>query len=183
MTDTDETPEHDALLRACAAGERDALHRLYLLEARRMTGIALRILRDRALAEDVVQDVFVRVWQKASTFDPARGTGRGWLYTVLRHRALNVVRERAPQVSLDEGADAVIDAWAAQQDVGAAPLAEAGALRDCLEQLEPSRRHCIVLAYVEGCSHGEIAERLATPLGTVKAWIRRGLLALRTCLG
>lgn len=145
-----------------------------------MLGIAMRIVRDRALAEDVVQDVFIRVWEKAATFDPDRGDARGWLFTVLRYRALSVVRRRAMEVPLDDG---IMEAFERVMATQAAPDVELGPLRDCLGQLEAGRRQCIVLAYVDGCSHAEIAERLSTPLGTVKAWIRRGLLALKACLG
>ncbi len=176
----EETRETERLLIACAAGDRQALRRLYDLEARRMVGVALRIVRDRALAEDVVHDVFIRVWEKAGTFDPARGHAKGWLFSVLRHQALNVVRQRAVEAPLDDG---VLDALEREMATQARPAVELGALRDCLESLEPVRQRCVLLAYVEGCSHAEIAQKLATPLGTVKAWIRRSLLALKACLG
>lgn len=152
-----------------------------------MLGVALRIVRDRALAEDVIQDAFVQVWEKAASFSPARGEGRGWLFTIVRNRALNVVRQRAVEAPLDDDLMSSLESTLmtpARDASGELPAAgELGALRDCLSQLESDRRQCILLAYVDGCSHAEIADRLATPLGTIKAWIRRSLLALRACLG
>lgn len=179
--------DHDAALLACARGESAALQSLYETEGRYLLGVALRIVRQRQQAEDVLHDAFIRIWQKAASFDPALGAGRGWIYSVVRHAALNAVRSGARQVHVDE--DALLaheDATALAQYAGAADpfelSADLGHLEDCLDQLEPARRDCILYAYVEGCSHGEIAERTNTPLGTVKAWIRRGMRSLRTCM-
>ena len=175
--------DHEAALAACARGDRSALRRLYDAEARQMLGVALRIVRQRHLAEDVVQDAFIKVWEKAASFDPQRGSARGWLYSVVRYRALNEVRDNGPQITLDEAALEAIDLRNSQQAGSAmTPSAELGPLQDCLEQLDLPKRNSIVLAYVDGCTHAEIAQRLAAPLGTVKAWIRRGLQSLRDCL-
>ncbi len=175
--------DHEAAIAACARGDRSALRRLYDVEARQMLGVALRIVRQRQLAEDVVQDAFIRVWEKAASFDPQRGSARGWLYSVVRHRALNEVRDIGPQITLDEAALEAIDLHNSQQAGNPmSTLAELGPLHDCLEQLDAPKRSSIVLAYVDGCTHAEIAQRLATPLGTVKAWIRRGLQSLRECM-
>ncbi len=179
--------DHAAALAACARGERWALRALYEHEASRLLGVALRIVRDRGRAEDVLHDAFVSVWTRASSFDAARGSARGWIHSIVRHRALDVVRAGAREVGADEEALEAMDTQAsmAAADAVASALelrASLGRLEHCLEALEPSRRACIVLAYVDGCSHGEISARLSTPLGTVKAWIRRGLAALRECL-
>ncbi len=175
--------DHEAAIAACARGDRSALRRLYDVEARQMLGVALRIVRQRQLAEDVVQDAFIKVWEKAASFDPQRGSARGWLYSVVRHRALNEVRDIGPQITLDEAALEAIDLHNSQQAGNTmSTLAELGPLHDCLEQLDAPKRSSIVLAYVDGCTHAEIAQRLATPLGTVKAWIRRGLQSLRECM-
>lgn len=176
--------DHEAALAGCARGDRGALRRLYDVEARQMLGVALRIVRQRHLAEDVVQDAFIKVWERAASFDPQRGSARGWLYSVVRNRALNEVRDNGPQITLDEAALEAIDLQNAQQ--AGHPMThtlDIGPLQNCLEQLEPPKRSSIVLAYVDGCTHAEIAQRLATPLGTVKAWIRRGLQSLRECMG
>lgn len=177
------TFDHEAALAACARGDRSALKRLYDVEARQMLGVALRIVRQRQLAEDVVQDAFIKVWERAANFDPQRGSARGWLYSVVRNRALNEVRDNGPQITLDEAALEAIDLQNAQQAGNAMGThAELGPLFACLEQLDAPKRSSIVLAYVDGCTHAEIAQRLATPLGTVKAWIRRGLQSLRECM-
>ena len=172
----------DEALRRCAAGDKAALRAIYDLEAPRMLGVAIRLLRRRALAEEAVHDTFVQVWQRASTFDASRGDARSWLYAVLRNRAINVLRgetrtdlvedfEPMGLVSDDESPEALT-----------LRLSDAGALKRCLERLEPTRKQAILLAYVHGLSHGELAGRLGVPLGTMKSWIRRSLLALRECM-
>lgn len=172
----------DDALRRCGQGDRRALRAIYDCEAPRMLGVATRLLRRRALAEEAVHDAFLQVWRRASSFDPARGQARPWLYAVLRHRALNILRGEARTdlvddfepfglASEDESAESIV-----------ARLSEAGALRRCLEMLEPTRRKAILLAYMHGLTHGELAGRLDVPLGTLKSWIRRSLLVLRDCL-
>ena len=178
--------DYDAALRACARGDRQALRSLYDQEAPRLLGVALRIVRDRQAAEDVVHDAFVSIWTKAGTFDAARGAGRGWIYSVVRHGALDAVRKGSREVLVDD--EQTLDAIDA--DAGAAlHLADAfelrqdlGRLEHCLTQLDAAKRNSILYAYVDGCSHSEIAERLKSPLGTVKTWIKRGLSALRECM-
>lgn len=175
--------DFDAMITACARGDRTALDALYHREAPRMLGVALRIVRRRPLAEEAVQDAFVQLWRKAATFDPARGNGRTWLYTIVRNRALNILRDES-RTDLT-GDDAAFDRVSDEDDPETivARLSEAGALRRCLERLDATRRKAIVLAYAHGLSHGELAARLNMPLGTVKSWIRRSLGTLRECLG
>jgi RNA polymerase sigma-70 factor (ECF subfamily) len=179
--------DYDAALMACARGDRQALQQLYERESRYLMGVALRIVRQRQQAEDVLHDAFISIWQRAESFNPARGEGRGWVYSVVRNAALNMVRSGARQVDVSEDAAEAIDDQAALAAYASAgdPFelrADLGRLENCLKGLEPARRDCILYAYVEGCSHGEIAERLQTPLGTVKAWIQRGMRALRECM-
>ncbi|MEC5398591.1 sigma-70 family RNA polymerase sigma factor [Uliginosibacterium sp. H1] len=180
--------DHDAALQACARGDQQALQRLYEREHRYLFGVALRIVRQRQVAEDVLHDAFVSIWQRAASFDPARGAGRGWMFTVVRHAALNRMRSASREVSLDDDevpsdGEGGLPAGDAMTDDPFVHRAMLGRLGDCLSALEPARRDCVLLAYVEGCSHGEIAERTRTPLGTVKAWIQRSLRALRECMG
>ncbi|QHI97682.1 sigma-70 family RNA polymerase sigma factor [Xylophilus rhododendri] len=180
--------DYESALTACAQGDRQALQGLYGAESRRLLGMALRIVRTRDRAEDVLHDAFVRIWQGAASFDAARGSARGWMYSVLRNVALDHARRQQRDVSLDEDATEAAEdaaALAEHQDArsGAAERRlELGRLDDCLALLPEARRDCILLAYLDGCTHGEIAERLATPLGTVKAWITRSLKSLRECL-
>ena len=112
----------------------------------------------------------------------ARGGARTWLYAVLRHRALNILRGEVRTDLVDDFEPMGLASEEENAEHLVARLSEAGALRRCLEGLEPSRRQAIVLAYVHGLSHGELAGRLGVPLGTVKSWIRRSLIALRECL-
>ena len=178
--------DYESALAACARGEQLALHRIYQHEKARLFGVALRIVRDRARAEDVLHDAFMNIWTKAESFDVTRGSGRGWIHTLVRNRALSVVRTSGREVSVDEEA---IEAIEAETVANAAPMAEAfeisddiGRLDECLHRLDVAKRNSIMLAYLDGCSHSEIAKRLNAPLGSVKAWIKRGLLSLRECM-
>lgn len=181
------TFDYEHALKACAAGDRTAFQSLYQQEARHLLGVTLRIVRQRQQAEDILHDAFVNIWNKASSFDAALGSGRGWIYSLTRNLAFNAVRDSAREVSVDEETAEALDAeTSAQAYAGMTDAFELrtslGRLNDCLERLEPARRNCILFAYVDGCSHGEIAERTNTPLGTVKAWIKRGMGSLRECM-
>jgi RNA polymerase sigma-70 factor, ECF subfamily len=172
--------ETASLLRACGGGDRAAFRRLYELWGARLHGIALRITRQPSLAADATHDAFVQVWQRAARFDPARGSPEAWLVSLVRYRALDIVRNRAREIGgyepADE-ADKAPDAFAVLVQ-----STEGTALKRCLHELDPERRRIVLLAYVDGFSHGELSARLSLPLGTVKSWIRRGLRALRDCL-
>jgi RNA polymerase sigma-70 factor, ECF subfamily len=171
----------DELLLAVQRGSRAALKRLYELESRRLYGIALRITRRPDLAADALQDAFIQVWQNARSFAPERGSAAAWLTGILRFRALDAVRKLGREMPSD---DPALGDRAEEPDMAAAlDLKAAGsALRACLDALEEKQRRCIILAFVDGLSHAEIAQRLPAPLGSVKSWVRRGLLSLRSCL-
>lgn len=176
-----------ALLAACASGDRAALRALFDAEAPRLTGIAERILRSRDLAEDAVQETFVRIWRSAGQFDPARGPARGWIVVILRNAAIDMLRRGGREALEDAAVVAALraEAFRAEQDDVdriVDRLDGDGRLRHCLEALEPQRRRAILMAYALGLTQGEIAGRLGAPLGTVKAWMRRSLLSLRECL-
>lgn len=170
--------DYEAHLAACACGDRQALRRLYEVEGARLLGVARRLVKDSALAEDVVHDAFLRIWTRAGTFDPARGSGRGWMFSITRHLALDFLRRQEREVALDEQSEP-----AASNTGELDGLLHGGRMSLCLEQLEPLRRACLVHAYVDGYSHAEIARKLDSPLGTVKAWVKRSLAALRECMG
>lgn len=172
----------EAALAACAAGDRGALRMIYDAEAPRMIGVAMGILKRRALAEDAAHDAFVLIWRGAGTFDPERGHGRTWIYAILRHRALAILRGEARLEFSDEALGEHLASGDDDPETIIARLSEASALRRCLERLAPNRRAAIVLAYMHGMSHGELAGRLGLPLGTVKAWLRRGLITLKACM-
>ncbi|MFL9926617.1 sigma-70 family RNA polymerase sigma factor [Herbaspirillum lusitanum] len=179
-----DTFDYDAALRACARGERGALQGLYQQESRYLLGVALRIVRQRQLAEDVLHDAFLSIWSGAGGFDAGKGAGRGWIYSIVRNKALNAIRSREREVAADEDTvEAVLHENAAHDAAEAFELnASLGKLNDCLAHLDASKRASILFAYVDGCSHSEIAQRLKAPLGSVKAWIKRGLGALRECM-
>ena len=181
MTDNDGSFDYEATLAACAEGSRVALRTLYEREARWLLGVAMRIVRNRALAEEVLQEAFLQIWRGARTFDRNRGSGRGWIYTVVRHRALQEVRKAVPTISTDA---LEVENLPAEEPTAGESLqgVDADALNRCLEQLEPQRRECIVQAFVEGYSHAQIAARIGRPVGTVKSWVRRALLSLKDCL-
>ncbi|KPF41312.1 sigma-70 family RNA polymerase sigma factor [Rhizobium sp. G187] len=171
-------------LHACAAGDRRGLERIYTSESARMVTIAERILRRHDLAEEIVQEAFVQIWNKAFQYQPDRGSARGWIYAVVRSRALNALRDgRREDLTETESLDRL-------QDEGAETLYSdlfddldtKSRLRSCLLRLDELRRRTVMMAYVSGYSHGEIAGRLKLPLGTTKAWIRRSLTALRECM-
>jgi len=173
---TDPLYDPAALLAACARGERAALQRLYQHEAPLLLGIVLRLVRDRGLAEDILHDAFLRIWRGAAGFAPERGSARGWMCSIARNLALNALRDRQRLVPLADGWEPLAES--------ADPAREADGrrLEGCLQNLEAPRREAILAAYLDGCSHGEIAQRLQAPLGTVKSWIRRGLQRLKGCL-
>ncbi|QND75007.1 sigma-70 family RNA polymerase sigma factor [Tardiphaga robiniae] len=166
-----------AALARCAAGDRTALQMIYNGEAPKMIGVARRILFRQDLAEEAVHDAFVRIWGSAASFDPHRGSARGWLYAVVRNRALSIHRnEHRYDASDDSALDIDCEATMTR-------MPETSALRKCLERIDRPRRDVVVLAYVHGMSHGELAGRLKVPLGTVKSWVRRSLFALQECMG
>ncbi len=169
------------LLNAVAAGDRAALRALYQRQSVRLFGVANAILRDRDLAADALQDAFLRVASRAGQFDAARGTPEAWLGAIARHAVLDVIRARGREIPTDDP-HLVDDAIGPEAEERLSASMEGRRLRACLDGLEPKNREGIVLAFVHGLSHPQIAERLGTPLGTVKSWIRRGLLALKECL-
>lgn len=172
----------NGLMARLAAGDKTALAELFAAEGGRLVAVAQRIVRRRDLAEEVVQDAFVVAWQRAQQFDATRGTARMWLTTIARNRALNLLRDGA-RVEYHDG-DALADLGDRAQEADAAfdLLAERDALRRCLGGLPSTKRRAILLCYVTGLNHGEVAASLNAPLGTVKAWIRRGLVSLQECL-
>jgi RNA polymerase sigma-70 factor (ECF subfamily) len=178
--DEPDPAELEALLQRCAGGDAAALEALYTRVAPILLGVLLRMLKRRDLAEDVLQDVFVKVWQQARQFDPIRGRPLAWLISMARYRAIDLQRATRPALALAdaEGTEALLQVGGESD----APESAGAMLLRCLEQLAAPQRHCLVLAYQEGLTHSEIARAVGEPLGTVKSWVRRSLLALRRCL-
>jgi RNA polymerase sigma-70 factor (ECF subfamily) len=174
-------PDLAGLLISVAAGDRGALRRVYEAQSARLFGLANAILRDRDAAADALHDAFLRVSQRAGQFDPTRGAAAAWLAGVVRHAALDQARRRGRELPTDDPSlgDAAVAPEALER---VAANDEGRRLRECLQALEEKNRSGIVLAFVHGLSHSQVADRLSLPLGTVKAWIRRGLQQLRDCL-
>ncbi|MEO8299973.1 MAG: sigma-70 family RNA polymerase sigma factor [Burkholderiales bacterium] len=176
--------DYEAAVLACARGERYALRALYEREGRWLLGVALRIVRERERAEDVLHDAFLQVWQHAGSYQPALGSARGWLYTIVRHRALKEVRHPGRLQALDPAELTLLSdhqqasSNASDDDRGL----DTDSLERCLQRLDEARRACVMHAFVDGYTHEQIAERLRTPLGTVKSWIRRSLASLKECM-
>ena len=171
----------DVLIEAVGRGSQVALNRLYELESRRLYGIALRIVRRPEIAADALQEAFLQIWQNAGTFSAERGAGAAWLTGVVRFRALDAARKLGREMLSDDPAlgDEVLEPEVIEK---LDAVAQTAALRRCLTLLEDEQRRCILLAFVDGLSHSQIAERIKAPLGSVKSWIRRGLHSLRRCL-
>lgn len=173
--------DYEAAVEACARGESFALRALYEREAAWLLGVAQRIVRDRDSARDVLQNAFVLIWQRATTYQRPLGSARGWIYTVVRHCALDEVRRSKRETPAGDALESLVDAATDHRALEAA-RASSASLDECLKALDARRRDCIVYAFVEGYTHEEIATTLAAPVGSVKSWIRRGLLALKECL-
>ena len=170
------------LLARTALRDRKAFEELYSVAGSKLFGVSLRIVRERPLAEEVLQDCFVSIWNRASDYSPAKSSPMTWMTAIVRNRSVDVVRRTREEPDID-------DALAARlMDETAAPVREAEdraasqSLHKCLEHLDAEQRQSIALAFFHGLSHSELAAHLRRPLGTVKTHIRRGLLKLRDCL-
>lgn len=175
-----------AALTAVGRGDRAALRRVYDMTAAKLFGICLRICGERASAEDVLQTVYIKVWERAGQFDATRASPITWLATIARNGAIDwrrsvagrTVRDTLPEHAAFAVAD---DSPLADQSMVVAEEGEH--LHRCLGELEDRTRLCIRAAFFDGSTYAELAERENVPLGTMKSWIRRGLLRLKDCLG
>jgi RNA polymerase sigma-70 factor (ECF subfamily) len=185
--DADQTRgEADALLEQVARGDRDAVMHLYDRFAGAVMAVSLRVTGNRAEAEDIVQEVFARVWREAATFDRSRGSAAAWIVTLTRNRAIDVIRSRSRRARHEDDQSAeepVVTEAIATPEVQVVDAQRAEAVRQALDSLRPEQRQVIELAYFGGLSHSEIAERLQQPLGTVKTRIAQSVKRLRDALG
>lgn len=181
-----------------AALDRTAFDELYRATSAALFGVVLRINGDRACAEEVLQEVYITAWRQASSYDGTQGKVMTWLTTIARHRAIDSLRRKSAQpVTIsrfgglaDEsgGGEDEIDLLDGMSSPERSPLEllddanRAHALAHCMDQLSGEQRSSLALAYYQGLSHAEVAEHMHQPLGTVKSWVRRGLLSLRGCL-
>ncbi len=184
--------ELSALLARAGLGDRTAFARLYERTSGHLLAVVLRIQRDRAQAEDLLQEIYVSVWKAAASFDAARSQPLTWLTHIARNRAIDSLRRASAQPRLEsttrDDDDERPDAGEALADENPGPLellgraSDARELNQCMDHLSPPQRQSLALAFFDGLSHAEVAEHLKQPLGTVKSWVRRALQTLKGCL-
>ena len=187
--------ELSRLLARAGLGDRVAFATLYEQTSSHLFAVVLRIQRDRAQAEDILQEVYVNVWRGASSFDAAQSQPLTWQTRIARNRAIDSLRRSRTQpqtqspATLAAGADAEDDSvYDTVADSAPGPLdllsraAEARSLEACMEKLSALQRQSVALAFFHGLSHAEVAAQLRQPLGTVKSWVRRALQSLKACL-
>jgi RNA polymerase sigma-70 factor (ECF subfamily) len=184
--------ELSQLLARAGVGDRAAFSRLYERSSGHLFAVVLRIQRDRAQAEDLLQEIYISIWKAAASFDAARSQPLTWLTHIARNRAIDSLRRASAQPrteSLSAGDDddrADPHEALASEDPGPLDLlgqaSDKRQLNHCMDHLSPPQRQSVALAFFDGLSHAEVAEQLREPLGTVKSWVRRALQTLKGCL-
>lgn len=171
----------DALARV-AEGDRASLRTIYDLTSAKLFGVCLRISGDRESAEDILQDVYIKVWNRAGRFDAERASPITWLCAIARNTAIDARRASGrPMQPIEEAAQIADDAATAPEIIAAGQ--ERARIFDCLGKLEARQGNAIRSAFFDGLTYAELADRMAVPLGTMKSWVRRGLMQLKACLG
>lgn len=170
---------YEMVLLKCASGSQSAVGKIYAREKDQLRAVAQRIVHDMSRAEDVIHEAFAQILRDAKNFDPARGSARGWIYTIVRNTALKMRENARRELAFeDDRLNAICEREQAVPNP-ASCIPDSMALRSMLDQLEPKHRASLLLAIIDGRTHQEIAEYLRLPVGTVKAWIRRELVAMR----
>ncbi len=164
------------LLCSTAQGDKHAFANLYQQTNGKLFAITLNMLTNRAHAEEVLQEAFIKIWHNASEYNSSKGTVISWMISIVRYRSLDALRYNKVRKEQSLGDDDINE-----HDIEVS-YAENTKLVSCIEQLEPQQKQAIHLAYYKGLSHSELVEHIDTPLGTVKSWIRRGLVQLQRCL-
>ncbi|MFA5957014.1 sigma-70 family RNA polymerase sigma factor [Hyphomicrobium sp.] len=172
-----------ALLQRVAERDRAAFAEVYRATSPKLYGIILRILRRRDIADEVLQEVYVKIWERAGDFRAEMASPISWMAAIARNRALDELRRKAP-VSIEDHPE--VQDMPSDDETGLASVLrgeDARRLADCLARLEPSRREMVILAYCDGSSRDELAAKYDQPVNTIKTWLRRSLAQLRDCLG
>jgi len=178
------------MLAQAALGDRAAFRKVYEMSASHLLGVILRINRDRGQAEDLLQDVFVKIWGAAGSFDAQRALPMTWMTSIARNRAIDSLRRKQTEPALvsshhgeddDDPLDQVASTDAGPQELLAQAL-QSRVMKSCMACLSGEQQQSLALAFYDGLTHSEVATHLGQPLGTIKSWLRRGLQALRSCL-
>ena len=171
------------LMASTARGDRRAFAALYRLTGGRILAVVLRMVGDRAMAEEVLQETYLTIWRKAGQYRPERGAPLAWIAAIARNKAIDRLRAGGPAMrDLDDLDDRTVAQISQSAADAALPRHLADTIRRCVEALETNYRKAVLLAYYCGLSHQELAAALGSPLGTVKSWVRRGLLQLKECV-
>jgi RNA polymerase sigma-70 factor (ECF subfamily) len=171
------------LLSAVSQGDRAAFERLYAATRAKLYGVVLRILRRHDLADEVMQETYLKIWSSAGQFNPTLASPITWMVTIARNRAIDIVRKRS-EASLEEEPEAMDVAADTPNPLAARETSEdLKRLLACIGHLEPERQKLVLLAYYNGLSREQLASRLSAPVNTIKTWLRRALIEIRECLG
>ena len=179
----------ESLITGTANGDVQAFRHLYDEMGSHLFALLLRMLKRRDWAEEALQDCLLKVWRKSETYDPGKGSPSTWLFTIARHRALDLLRQKRPEDSMtmtddEDGSSTMMDVVDEDENPEARAIEGEGMgrLERCMKGLLDAERRSVMLAYYEGYTHPELASAMSAPLGTVKSWVRRGLTKLRSCL-
>lgn len=171
------------LLSSSALGDKQAFEELYNLSSPKLYAVCLKIMGRKDLAEEALQDAFINIWHHAQNYRPDKAAVMTWMVTIVRNKCFDMLRDRPQELDLKE--DVFYEQWASD-DLGpfekTAEKSEVRALLSCMKTLSPTQRQAIVLSYFHGMAHEQLAMHLAQPLGSIKTWVRRGLIALKSCL-
>jgi len=173
--------EIETLITRTALGDRTAFSNLYDKTSGKLLGICLRVLKERSIAEDALQDVYVKIWKNADRYQI---TGQGpmpWLATIARNTAIDRLRAQKPETDLGYYAD-VLPAPGLTPEQSVVAASEASRLANCLDKLDKEKRSAVTGAYLQGETYRDLAARLSIPLNTVRTWLRRSLIDLRECM-
>ena len=169
------------LLQQTAAQDRRAFRALYVESSAKLMGVLLRILGQRAEAEDALQEVYTRVWLRAGRYDATKGRGMTWLIAIARNHAIDRIRARPDTVSDDAAMDAITDT-APRAETRLIAVGEARRINQCFDTLEADKAEALRGAYLTGLSYTELASKFDVPLNTMRTWLRRSLLKLKECM-
>lgn len=169
------------LIGRVSLGDRQAFDRLYAHSSAKLFGVVLRLLRNRTDAEDAVQEVYVKIWQKADSYAASRASPMSWLIAIARNHAIDRLRTRKPHSDIDAAAEVADEA--PSPEASAVLASERSRIEKCMEELDPPKADAVRGAYLDGYSYQELADRFEVPINTMRTWLRRSLMTLKGCLG